>query len=294
MPAAELLSILSMVARGDGAEVTVECNPETVTAELMRAYREAGVNRVSFGVQSMVAHVLTSLGREHRVETVAAAVALAADAGLTNYNVDLIFGAAGESIADWQTSLDGVLALDPSPAHVSAYALTVENGTPLAADRARHPDDDDQADKYVIADERLTAAGFANYEVSNWARAGQECRHNLLYWSQGNYRGIGCAAHSHADDRRWWNVRTPERYIDAIASGASPVGGEETLDADHRAVEGAQLALRTRTGVPADALADDDKVELEAAGLINCRAGRVVLTARGRLLTNEVALRLRG
>ena len=180
------------------------------------------------------------------------------------------------------------MALDPP--HVSAYALTVEPGTALADDVARHPDDDDQADKYAMATELFGAAGLGWYEISNWARPGHECRHNFLYWRQGEYLGIGCAAHSHRDGRRWWNVRTPERYIDAIEDERSPEAGSERLDDEGRALEGLQLALRTAEGVPADALPkDDDLNDLLASD----DGGRVVLTLKGRLLANEVALRLR-
>ncbi|MBV8959300.1 MAG: radical SAM family heme chaperone HemW [Actinobacteria bacterium] len=292
LPAELLLSVLDVVSRAEGAEVTVECNPDTVSAALFAAYRAAGVNRVSFGVQSMVPHVLRGLGRSHSIDHVRTAVALAADAGFDSYNVDLIYGGAGESMADWEATLAAVLALDPAPLHVSAYALTVEPGTPLAADPARHPDDDDQADKYLRADAMLAAAGLRNYEISNWARPGYECRHNLLYWSQGDYRGIGCAAHSHEAGRRWWNVRTPERYIAAIADGRSPVAADETLDAPTRALERLQLALRTSAGVPRTALATAD--DLTSADLLFAvDPDTVALTPRGRLLANEVAARLR-
>ena len=285
LPGELLASILAAVDRTPDAEVTVECNPDTVSAELFSLYREAGVTRVSFGVQSMVPSVLRSLGRTHDRANVQRAVALARDAGFATFSVDLIYGAVGESLDDWRRTLDEVLALDPP--HVSAYALTVEAGTPLAADPARHPDDDDQADKYLLAESVLTGAGLESYEISNWARPGHECRHNLLYWSQGNYRGIGCAAHSHEDGRRWWNVRTPERYIACIREGRSPVAAEEVLDAGARRTEGLQLALRTRAGVPADAL-DADAV----SGLVEPRGDRLVLTPSGRLLANEVAARV--
>jgi oxygen-independent coproporphyrinogen-3 oxidase len=286
LPAELLVSILDAVPRTADAEVTVECNPDTVSPPLFDAYGAAGVNRVSFGVQSMVPHVLAGLGRTHDVEHVRTAVADAAAAGFDAYNVDLIYGGAGESMADWDATLAAVLALDPSPAHVSAYALTVEPGTPLAADPSRHPDDDDQADKYLRADDVLAAAGLHNYEISNWAGPGHECRHNLLYWSQGDYRGIGCAAHSHERGWRWWNARTPERYISLVNDGRSPVAAGETLDDTTRALEALQLSLRTRRGVPAARLDDVD----DLAGLIE-PAGEdgVVLTRRGRLLANEVA-----
>jgi oxygen-independent coproporphyrinogen-3 oxidase len=288
VPASLLTRVLEAIPRTPGAEVTVECNPDTVTPELFAAYRAAGVTRVSLGVQSMVPHVLEALGRTHDPGNVRRAVGCARDVGFQSFNLDLIYGGVGESLDDWRRTLDEAIALDPP--HVSAYALTVEPGTPLADDTARHPDDDDQADKYALADELLVASGREWYEISNWARPGHECRHNLLYWRQGEYLGIGCAAHAHRDGRRWWNVRTPERYIDAIEGGRSPQAGTERLDDDARTLEGLQLALRTRDGVPARALPPDDDLR----DLVSVRNdGRVVLTLNGRLLANEVALRLR-
>jgi oxygen-independent coproporphyrinogen-3 oxidase len=187
-----------------------------------------------------------------------------------------------------------VLSCDPPPPHLSAYGLTVEPGTPLAGDPARHPDEDAEARRYEIADETLGGAGLGWYEISNWALPGHECRHNRLYWSQGDYRGFGCAAHSHAAGRRWWNLRTPERYIRAISSARSPVAGEELLSPGERELEALQLSLRTREGVPAAAVADE---ELLASGLIevvDTAAGdRCVLTLSGRLLANRVSLALR-
>ena len=290
----QLAAILGAVPRAAGAEVTVECNPEDVTEDLLATYRRAGVNRLSFGAQSMVDHVLVGLGRRHHPAMLVTAVQRAEAAGFDRWNVDLIFGGAGETDADWQRSLDAVCALGRVGApHVSAYALTVEPGTPLAAEPARHPDDDVLATRYLMAEATLAGAGLANYEISNWARPGQECRHNLLYWRQGDYRGIGCAAHSHRHGRRWWNVRTPERYIGALTGGLSPEAGDERLDREGRRREALELALRTRDGVPADALADDDRRLFARAGLLVEDQGEVVLTARGRLLANEVALRLR-
>jgi oxygen-independent coproporphyrinogen-3 oxidase len=287
LPAELLVSMLEAVPRIEGAEVTVECNPETVTRPLLEAYRAAGVNRLSFGVQSMVPHVLAALGRAHDLASVVRAAELAGQLGFETFNVDLIYGAVGESLDDWRRTLDAVLALGPQPPHVSAYALTVEPGTPLAADPGRRPDDDDQADKYLLAEGVLAGAGLASYEISNWARPGHECRHNQLYWGQGDYLGVGCAAHSHAAGRRWWNVRTPERYIQRVREGRSPEAGSESLGAEARRAEGLQLALRTRDGVPADLL-DVDGLD----GLVDVRDGRAVLTPAGRLLASEVAARL--
>ena len=291
-----LAEVLGAVPTVPGAEVTVECNPDDVDEPMMAVYAAAGVNRVSIGVQSMVPHVLRSLGRAHDPANVERAVAAGRSAGIPTYNLDLIYGGAGETLADWQETLDR--ALDLAPFHVSAYALTVEAGTPLFDQPERHPDDDDLADKYEAADDALTAAGLANYEVSNWARPGHECRHNILYWEQGDYFGFGSAAHSHRGGRRFWNVRTPERYIAAVEAGGSTEAAGETLDVDTRRVEGLQLALRMRDGVPAEALdieGLDDLVEpFESTPLDGGEPGvRLRLTRRGRLLANEVSLRLR-
>jgi oxygen-independent coproporphyrinogen-3 oxidase len=293
LPAELLVAILDAVPREPAAEVTVECNPDTVTPDLLAAYRDGGVNRLSFGVQSMAPHVLAALGRTHDPAGVERAVEVARDSGFDNFNVDLIYGGAGESAADWRATLEAALALDPP--HVSAYALTVEPGTPLArrigAGEVAAPDDDDQAEKYLAADAALSAAGRPWYEISNWARPGRECRHNLLYWAQGEYLGIGCAAHGHTPvGRRWWNVRTPDRYVALVGEGASAEAGHEVLDGADRDGEAAMLALRTREGVPLSPAADG----LVADGLAERRGGRVVLTPAGRLLANEATIRLLG
>lgn len=288
VPAEGLVDVLARIPTTPGAEVTVEANPDSVTAGSLATYRAGGVTRMSFGVQSMADHVLASLGRTHDPANVVRAVGWARDAGFDTFNLDLIMGARGERPADWAATLDAVLALDPP--HVSAYGLTVEPGTALAADPDRHPDDDDQATKYLVAAERLEAAGLAWYEVSNWARPGHECRHNRLYWAAGDYRGFGCAAHSHERGRRWWNLRTPERWVAAVRDGRSTEAAGEDLDAETRRTEALQLALRTRDGVPAAALDLDDPA---LAGLVEVVGDRAVLTPRGRLLANEVAVRLR-
>ncbi len=286
VPAPELVAVLDAIPKAPWAEVTVECNPDTVTSDLLRCYRDHGVSRISLGVQSMVAHVLASLGRTHDPANVRRSVELIREVGFSSFNLDLIYGASGESLSDWEQTLTEALALEPP--HVSAYGLTVEAGTPLALDAARHPDDDDQADKYHRADELLLGGGLAAYEISNWARPGHECHHNLLYWDQGDYLGFGCAAHSHRAGRRWWNVRTPERYLALVSAGLPAEGGFEELDAETQRMEGLQLSLRTVAGVPAAAL---DEAELD--GLVRTEGERIVLTRDGRLLANEVATRLR-
>ena len=286
VPAHLLAKALRSIPTLAGAEVTVECNPDDVTAAMFHTYAEAGVNRISLGVQSMVPHVLEALGRRHRPENVKFAVAAASNAGIERVNIDLIYGAPSETIADWEASVNATLALGVR--HVSAYALTVEAGTPLAAHPERHPDDDDLADKYECADELLQSAGLLNYEVSNWAVPGEECQHNILYWRQGDYAGVGCAAHGHEQGRRYWNLRTPDRWIAAVQSGESTVAGEERLDDEGRRIEGLQLALRMREGIPAEHL-DTEPLD----DLVVVEEQMVKLTRRGRLLANEIELRVK-
>jgi len=289
LPADELLSVLAEIPLAPRAEVTVECNPDDITLEMMQQYLRGGVNRVSIGVQSTVAHVLQSLGRTHNPENVQRAVAHVKQAGFSTFNLDIMYGAAGESLADWQQTVADVVALEPP--HVSAYGLTIEANTPLASQPERHPDDDDQADKYECVDQRFADAGMLNYEISNWSLPGHECAHNYLYWMQGNYDGIGCAAHAHKDGTRWWNVRTPDRYIELINSDESPTSSNEVLDDETKSLEELQLLIRTREGVPTSAFSPDDRSLLE--GLIELREDRYVLTRAGRLMANEVSLRLR-
>ncbi len=286
-----LAEVLRALPTSDSAEVTVESNPDDVTEAWVSALRDAGMTRLSLGVQSTVDHVLASLNRRHDRANVATAVAAVQRVGLPSLNVDLIYGAVGESLDDWRQSVDEVISWGTT--HVSAYALTVEGGTALATDPARAPDDDDQADKYELASELLGAAGFANYEVSNWARPGFECAHNWTYWRQGSYLGFGCAAHSHVDGHRWWNVRTPDRYIDKVGSDESPVSASERLDPAARALEALQLSLRTREGVPIGSFSDDDLGGLVTGGLVEVHDSTARLSVRGRLVANAVTHLLR-
>jgi len=283
-----LASVIDRIPLAGGAEVTVECNPEDVSPEQMAFYRSAGVTRISVGAQAVAPHVLASLGRHHQWAEVEEAAAIVGSAGFSSWNLDLIFGAAAEEDADWEDALARVLALGAPPPHVSAYALTIEPGTPLAADRTRHPDDDVQARRYRRADEILDGAGYEWEEISNWARPGHRCRYNNIAWSGGDYLGFGSAAHSHRDGTRWWNVRTPERYIAKVTGGASPVAGTEILREEQRRFERLSLALRTPAGVPDTVI--PDVAELE--GLVERRGGRAILTVAGRMLANEVIMRL--
>ncbi len=292
VPGDALGGLVASIPVAAGAEVTVECNPDDVTVELLESYRAAGVNRVSLGVQSMSAHVLAALGRTHDQRNVERAVAAIKASGMESFNLDLIYGAAGESLDDWRATVE--LALGFEPPHISAYGLTVEAGTPLATQPDRHPDDDDQADKYELVDDLLSDAGLVNYEVSNWAIPGHESRHNHLYWDQDDYLGFGCAAHSHRAGRRWWNLRTPERYIDAVRHERSVEASSETLDADTRRFERLELALRTRDGVERAAFTEDTIALLD--GMLVTHPSdptRVVLTRSGRLMANDISLRFR-
>jgi putative oxygen-independent coproporphyrinogen III oxidase len=280
----------------DGAEVTVEANPDTVTPAVAGELAASGVTRLSVGMQSAVPHVLAALDRTHHPENVRTAVAAARGAGL-DVSVDLIYGAPGESLEDWRTSLEAAVALDPD--HISAYALIIEEGTKLARQIRRGevpaPDDDVQADMYELADDLLGAARFEWYEVSNWARGDDHrSRHNLAYWVGSDWWGFGPGAHSHIGGVRFWNVKHPAAYAQRLAMGESPAAGRETPDAEARALESVLLRTRIREGLPVEELLGEGRhavAALIADGLIDgptALRGRVVLTRRGRLLADAV------
>ena len=285
----------------DDVEITTEANPESVTETSLRVLRSGGINRMSFGMQSAVPHVLATLDRVHTPGRVAQAVSDARTAGFKSVSLDLIYGTPGESLDDWRVSLDTALALEPD--HVSAYALIVEEGTALARRIARGElppvDDDVQADMYLMADERLTAAGLEWSEVSNWARStAQQCRHNLGYWHSDDWWGFGPGAHSHIGGVRWWNVKHPRAYAERLASGSSPAHARELLDTEVRRVERVLLDVRLSQGMAAGVLDDAGSAEaslMVAEGLLQADAwasGRLVLTTQGRLLADLVVRRL--
>jgi len=296
VPADGLMRVLDAIPRVADAEVTVECNPDSIDRGGLNAYRAAGVTRISLGVQSTQPHVLAALGRTHDRANVARAVDAIHTTNFPTFNLDVIAGTAGESDADFDATLDDVLAFDPP--HVSVYGLSVEPGTPLegrvAAGEVAAPDPDEQADRYLRADARLTGRGLEWYEVSNWARAGHECRHNQGYWAGAHCVAIGAAAHGHdaVTGTRTWNVPRPERYVGRIRAGASPEVGHEATDAETRAREHLGLAIRTREGARVEHT--DAVRELESLGLVTYTEGAAVLTARGRLLASEVTLRISG
>jgi putative oxygen-independent coproporphyrinogen III oxidase len=280
-----------------GAEITVEANPDTVTDAVAAELAAAGVTRLSIGMQSAVPHVLDTLDRTHDPANVAAAVAAARRAGL-DVSIDLIYGAPGESLTDWRTSLAAATALEPD--HVSAYALIVEEGTQLARRIRRGevatPDDDLQADMYELADDLLGAAGYDWYEVSNWARGPEHrSRHNLAYWRGTDWWGFGPGAHSHIAGVRFWNVKHPAAYAQRLATGESPAAGRERPDAAARALESVLLRTRIREGLAVSELLGQGRhavAALIADGLVDGASavrGRIVLTRRGRLLADAVA-----
>jgi putative oxygen-independent coproporphyrinogen III oxidase len=294
---AMLRAIDSELGLAPGAEVTAEANPETVDERSLAALRATGVTRLSLGMQSAVPSVLAVLDRVHEPGRPERCVQWARAAGFRQVSLDLIYGTPGETDADWLASLDAALAARPD--HLSAYSLIVEEGTRLAA-RVRRgelpsPDDDVLADRYVLADERLTAGGLDWYEVSNWAaEPAVQCRHNLLYWTGGDWWGVGPGAHSHVAGTRWWNVRHPAAYARRLAAGASPGQAREVLTDSERATEQIMLLTRLAAGCPVAELAPAGRAaarQAAADGLVSPQAlaeGMVRLTRRGRLLADAV------
>ncbi len=298
LPAADLAALLAAVRDEFGlapdAEVTTEANPESVGPESLAALREAGFTRISFGMQSAAPHVLRVLDRTHTPGRALAAVAEAKAAGFEHVNLDLIYGTPGESVDDWRASLEQALSAEPD--HVSAYALIVEDGTQLARRIRRGelpmPDDDDLADKYVLADDLLTAAGLDWYEVSNWARdEAARCRHNELYWRGDTWWGIGPGAHSHVGGVRWWNVKHPSAYGDRLAAAVSPAHARELLDPETRRVERVLLEIRLREGLPTDILDEPGRKAADnaiARDLLVAEGSSLTLTRTGRLLADAI------
>nr|WP_243839045.1 radical SAM family heme chaperone HemW [Aeromicrobium yanjiei] len=302
LPSTDLVRILQAIDErlglAEGVEVTTEANPDSVTPESLAVLRAGGFTRISFGVQSAVPHVLATLERTHDPANVPQAVRWAREAGFEQVSVDLIYGTPGESFDDWRRSLEQAIALGPD--HVSAYALIVEEGTAFARKVRRGevvmPDDDETADKYVLADEMLSAAGLGWYELSNWARDGSaQCRHNVLYWRSDDWLGIGPGAHSHVAGERWWNVKHPAAYAQRLVAGESPRHDGETIDAETAHVEQIMLETRLRSGLGLDTLSEAARAsvpELVARDLATLEGDRLVLTRTGRLLADAVVREL--
>ena len=293
-------AISSTFTLDEECEITMEANPDTLTLDRLRGYREAGINRISIGMQSAVPHVLAVLDRTHNPANIEKVVGWAREVGFTEISLDLIYGTPGESMADWEKSIDTALALDIT--HISAYALIVEDGTKLAAQVRRGeitiPDDDETADKYLLADNKFRAAGFDWYEISNWSKPGSTCKHNVAYWKGANWWGAGPGAHSHIDGRRWWNVKHPTAYRERIAQKASPMHEEEFLKSDEIAREEIMLSLRLPGVLALDEFSQEARSALDtffAQGHFEVgpwEVGRLTLTQSGRLIADRIVREL--
>ncbi len=302
------------------AEITTEANPGTISLDYLRGLVAAGFNRLSFGVQSFDDGELLALDRIHTADDARQGYAWAREAGFPRVNLDLIYGLPEQTLERWQSNVEQALALGPD--HLSLYALTVEDGTKLAYDidhgRVAEPDGDLQADMWDWSRERLAAAGYRHYEISNWARPGEECRHNLVYWRNGDWLGVGPGAHSHLDGVRFADVYSPAQYIrlvDEVAAISLPSDERELVRAlpqvtfideqtpELQMADTAILALRLDEGLDVAAFEKRFSTTIEAAygpqlaeltslGFIHRANGRLRLTNRGRYLANEVFVRL--
>lgn len=300
MPAAELARVIQEIRDrfelSPDIEITIEVNPDSVSLDFLEKMRQAGANRISMGMQSAVPHVLKVLDRTHNPENVSTAVEKARKAGFEHVSVDLIYGAPGESVSDWQQSVTSALQLPID--HISAYALIIEKGTKLAAQISRGevqmPPDEETAEKYLIADSAFEAAGFNWYELSNWSKPGGQCRHNIAYWNGSMWWGVGPGAHSYFDNRRWWNVKHPATYQQKINAGESPVQSEEILSEENLADEYLMLQIRRREGIPHRNLKDSQvsrAAEYVDSGHLDqaeWTAQKLVLTQQGRLIADRI------
>jgi oxygen-independent coproporphyrinogen-3 oxidase len=278
-------------------EITLEANPDSVTAEKLEGYIAAGFNRISFGMQSTSTHVLKVLDRTHDPENVKRAVDMARAAGFQSVSVDLIYGTPGESLKDWQSTVTQALNLGVD--HISAYALIIEEGTKLAAQIKRgdvaSPDDDLMADMYLYIDQACGFKGLKWYELSNWAKPGHECRHNIAYWKSANWWGLGPGAHSHIDRKRFWNIKHPTAYKQRLFDGLSPIADSEELTDEQRKSEYIMLASRLRTGISKRALSVaqyERMTEYIKGDQIIDAPDALILTATGRLIADRIVAEL--
>ena len=300
LPAVDLARILDELREkfgfSESIEITTEANPDSVSAVDLKNLRTAGMNRVSFGMQSAKTHVLATLDRTHNPARVSEVVNEAIEAGFEHVSLDLIYGVPGESIDDWKESVNTALSLPID--HLSAYALIVEEGTKLGAHVRRGdvvmPPEDETADKYLLVDELATKAGMDWYEVSNWSLTGGEARHNIAYWHSNDWWGIGAGAHSHVQGVRWWNVKHPTTYISKLISGESPMLENETLTKEQMRFEEILLRIRLSSGLPLDFFTEAELVILNsylAQGHLEEKAwqsGQLKLSISGRLLADQI------
>jgi putative oxygen-independent coproporphyrinogen III oxidase len=304
LPARDLLRIVDAISGRFSlerrCEITVEANPDSVTKESLATLRAGGINRISFGMQSAVPHVLKVLDRTHRSENLVSATQWAKEVGFDHISVDLIYGTPGESLKDWKDSIDAALALPID--HISAYALIVEHGTKLArqvnSGEITMPDDDETAEKYRMADDSFSQAGFTWYELSNWARPGGECSHNIAYWQNSEWWGLGPGAHSHIENSRWWNVKHPNTYRAKITANETPIQEREELSLDNQRTENLMLAIRMKAGIALKNLSEEQCVAAEKyvgsehLDLEKWERGALVLTQSGRLIADRIVREL--
>jgi len=304
LPARDLVRIVDAISGRFSlerrCEITVEANPDSVTKESLATLRAGGINRISFGMQSAVPHVLKVLDRTHRSENLVSATQWAKEVGFDHISVDLIYGTPGESLNDWKVSIDAALALPID--HISAYALIVEQGTKLArqvnSGEITMPDDDETAEKYRMADDSFSQAGFTWYELSNWARPGGECRHNIAYWQNSEWWGLGPGAHSHIENSRWWNVKHPNSYRAKITANETPIQEREELSLDNQRTENLMLAIRMKAGIALKNLSEEQCVAAEKyvgskhLDLEKWERGALVLTQSGRLIADRIVREL--
>jgi oxygen-independent coproporphyrinogen-3 oxidase len=297
LPAHDLGRVITAIKSRNGlttdCEITLEANPDSVTEEKLQGYLAAGFNRISFGMQSAQPHVLAVLDRTHNPANVKRAVDMARAAGFESISVDLIYGTPGESLEDWRKTVTEALSLDID--HISAYALIVETGTKLAAQIKRGdlkmPNDDLMADMYLLVDQMCNEAGLNWYELSNWAKAGKECQHNIAYWKSENWWGLGPGAHSHVDRKRFWNVKHPTAYKQKLFAGESPIADFEDLTIEQLRDESIMLAIRMRSGLALSLLTDKAKENLAAyksSGHLEIVDEAFQLTAQGRLIADRL------
>jgi oxygen-independent coproporphyrinogen-3 oxidase len=297
LPANDLGRVITAIkARNtviDDCEISLEANPDSVTEEKLQGYIAAGFNRISFGMQSAQPHVLAVLDRTHNPENVRKAVDMARIAGFQSVSVDLIYGAPGESLSDWAATVKEALSLNID--HISAYALIVEEGTKLAAQIKRGeytmPDDDLMADMYLLIDQQCLQHGLKWYELSNWSRPGHQCRHNIAYWKSNNWWGLGPGAHSHIDQKRFWNVKHPNAYKEKVFAGISPIKDSEVLSDEERKSEYIMLAIRMPEGVKKAALTVaqyERTMEYIKSGHVIERESSISLTPSGRLIADRL------
>jgi oxygen-independent coproporphyrinogen-3 oxidase len=300
MEASDIARVISKIKNSfklsDDCEITLETNPDTVDKQKLAAFKDAGINRISIGMQSAVGHVLKTLDRTHNPQNLPQVTQWAIEVGFKDISVDLIYGTPGESLSDWQVSIDAALALPIN--HISAYALIVEEGTKLANAIKRgeigNVDDDLTAEKYLMADKAFTKAGFTWYELSNWSKANGESKHNSAYWLNQNWWGVGPGAHSHIDGKRWWNVKHPNLYKTKITNNESPVLDQEILEPIQIESERLMLSIRLPSGVSKESLSSEQLkilqpyVESGALDLNNWSAGSVSLSLNGRLIADRI------